>query len=101
MNEKKLQKHNVLYYIGESHCTRNEFCICSQGKGDEIEEKESFVLKGDIKYTQTISTYNLISPFHGHLPLLDALNTLYAKGNIADIEFCSCQIAYSLLFIVM
>lgn len=92
---------NTIYFIGESHCTPNEFCICSQDKGDEIEKKKSFVLKGDIKYTQSIFTYNLISPFCGHLPVSDALNILYTKGNSADTEFCHCQTAYSLLFIVM
>lgn len=90
----------MLYYIGESHCALNEFCSCSRDKGDEKDEEKSFVLKGDIKYGQTISMYNLISPFHGHLPFSNALSILYTKENTADIESCDCQIAYSLLFIV-
>jgi len=90
LNGKKLQKHNVLYYTGESLCTLNEFCTGSQDKGDEIDEKKSFVLKGDIKYSQTISTYNLISLFHGHLAVSNALGIFYTKENTADTESCGC-----------
>lgn len=90
----------MLYYTGDSHCTLNEFCTGSQDKGDEVDEKKSFVLKGDIKYSQATSTYTLINLFHGHLAVSNALSIFYTKENAADTESCDCQIANSLLFTV-